>query len=158
MYAPITNFVRIFFLSFESVKALIVWSLLLDTASWAMANKLHTTWPPRMRIVPPFGLRNTVENFTKFSNLVQTCRFAPQASIYSHVSKSSSKKECMNLSLNSAFSKNTGNSNFPTPLELCRFSTTSAIHLFKNSEWLSSRTGKKLFQVSRVLGPQIGLE
>ena len=49
----------------------------------------------------------------------------------------------MNFSLNSVFSKYTANSDFPTPLKLCRFSTTSAIHLFKNSTWLCRRTGKK---------------
>ena len=32
-------------------------------------EQFHTTWPPRMRIVPPFGLRftNAVKNFTKSS-------------------------------------------------------------------------------------------
>ena len=41
-------------------------------------------------------------------------------------------------------SKYTANSDFPTPLELCPFSTTSAvIHLLKNSTWLCSRTGIK---------------
>ena len=73
----------------------------------------------------------------------KNCPFAPQASICSHVPKSSSQKGCMNLSLNGVFSKYTANSEFPTPLELCPFSTTSAIHLFKNSTRLCSRTGKK---------------
>ena len=73
----------------------------------------------------------------------KNCPFAPQASICSHVPKSSSQKVCMNLSLNGVFSKYTANSEFPTPLELCPFSTTSAIHLFKNSTRLCSRTGKK---------------
>ena len=49
----------------------------------------------------------------------------------------------MNFSLNSVFSKYTANSDFPTPLKFCLFSTTSAIHLFKNSTWLCRRTGKK---------------
>ena len=31
------------------------------------ANKLHETWPLRMRVMPHFGLRNTVKNFTKRS-------------------------------------------------------------------------------------------
>ena len=31
------------------------------------ANKLHATWPLRMRVMPHFGLRNTVKNFTKRS-------------------------------------------------------------------------------------------
>ena len=32
-------------------------------------EQFHTTWPPRMRIVPPLGLRftNAVKNFTKSS-------------------------------------------------------------------------------------------
>ena len=49
----------------------------------------------------------------------------------------------MNLSLNSVFSKYTANSDFPAPMELCPVSTTSAIHLFKDSTWLCGRTGKK---------------
>ena len=32
-------------------------------------EQFHTTWPPRMQIVPPFGLRftNAVKNFRKSS-------------------------------------------------------------------------------------------
>ena len=78
-----------------------------------------------------------------FPNLVKNCPFAPQPSIYLHVPKYSSQKGCMNFSLNSVFFKYTANSDFPTPLKLCPFSTTSAIHLFKNSTWLCRRTGKK---------------
>ena len=83
------------------------------------------------------------EQYGNFPNLVKNYPFAPQASIYSRVPKSSSQKGCMNFSLNSVFSKYTANSDFPTPLKLCPFSTTSAIHLFKNSTWLRRRTGKK---------------
>ena len=91
------------------------------------------------------------EQYGNFPNLVKNCPFAPQASIYSHVPKSSSQKGCMNFSLNSVFSKYTANNDFPTPLKLCPFSTTSAIYLFKNSSWLCRRTGKKnKFQVARV--------
>ena len=69
------------------------------------------------------------EKYGNFPNLVKNCPFTPQESICSHV--------------NSVFSKYTANSDFPTPLELCPISTTSAIHLFKNSTWLCSRTDKK---------------
>ena len=111
-------------------------------------EQLLTTWPPRMRTVPPFGLRNTVKNFTKRSMKIsltwsKIVLFLLKRQYVRMSLKSSSKKECMNLSLNSVFSKYTANSNFPTPLALCLFSTTSTIHLFKNSAWLSSRTGKK---------------
>ena len=83
------------------------------------------------------------EKYGNFPALVKNCPFAPQASICWHVPKSSSQKGCMNLSLNGVLSKYTANSEFPTPLELCPFSTTSAIYLFKNSTRLCSRTGKK---------------
>ena len=83
------------------------------------------------------------EKYGNFPNLAKNCPLAPQVSICSHVPKSSSQKGCMNLSLNRVFSTYTANSDFPTPLEVCPFSTTSAIHLFKNSTWLCSRTGKK---------------
>ena len=83
------------------------------------------------------------EQYGNFPNLVKNCPFAPRASIYSHVPKSSSQKRCMNFSLNSVFSKYTANSDLPTPLKLCSFSTTSATHLFKNSTWLCRRTRKK---------------
>ena len=66
------------------------------------------------------------------------------------------KKGCRNLSLKSVFSRYTANRNFPTPLELCPFSTTSAIQLFKNIALLRSRTGKKqssTLLVSKVLKP-----
>ena len=114
-------------------------------------KQFHTTWPPRMQIVPPFGLfwiykrceELYKEKYWNFPNIVKNCPFAPQASISSHVLKSSSQKGCMNLSLNSVFSKYTANCDCPTPLELCPFSTTSAIYLFKNSTWLCIITGKK---------------
>ena len=96
------------------------------------------------------------EKYGNFPNLVKNCPFAPQASICSHVPKSSSQKGWMNLSLNSVFSKYTANSDFPMPLELCPISTTSAIHLFKNSTWLCSRTGKK--QVPSCSCLRYGLE
>ena len=83
------------------------------------------------------------KQYGNFPNLVKNYPCAPQASIYSHGPKSSSQKGCMNFSLNSIFSKYTANSDFSTPLNLCPFSTTSAIHLFKNSTWLCRRTGKK---------------
>ena len=71
------------------------------------------------------------EKYGNFANLVKNCPFTPQESIFSHV--------------NSVFSIYTANSDFPTPLEPCPISTTSAIrvHLFKNSTWLGSRTAKK---------------
>ena len=87
--------------------------------------------------------RTLKEQYGNFPNLVKNCPFSPQASMYSHVPKSSSQKGCVNFSLNSVFSKYTANSDFPTPLKLCPFSTTSAIYLFKNSTWLCRRTGKK---------------
>ena len=45
------------------------------------------------------------EKYGNFPNFVKNCPFARQASIYSHVPKSSSQKGCMNLSLRSVFSK-----------------------------------------------------
>ena len=64
----------------------------------------------------------------------------------------------MNFSLNSVFSKYTANSDFPTSLKLCPFSTTSAIHLFKNSTWLCRRTGKKQVPSCSCLDNAIVLE
>ena len=132
----------------------------MQTVRTTHGEQFHKTWPPRMRIVPLFGLRftNAVKNFTKrsmenFPTLVKNCPFAPQASICSHVPKSSSQKGCMNLSLNGVFSKYTANSEFPTPLEPCPFSTTSAIRLFKNSTRLCSKTGKKQVPSCSCLRP-----
>ena len=98
-----------------------------------------------MRIVPLFARHVEIykDKYENFQHLAKNCPFAPQASICSHVPKSSSQKGCMNLSLNSVFSKCIANSDFPTPLELSPFSTVYAIHLFKNSTWWYSRTGKK---------------
>ena len=104
-------------------------------------EQFHTTWPPCKRIVQP--LEPYKEQYGNFPNLVKNCPFALQASIYSHVPKSSSQKGCMNFSLISVFSKYTANSDFPTPLKLCPFSTTSTKHLFKNSTRLCRRTGKE---------------
>ena len=71
------------------------------------------------------------EKNENFPNLVKRFPLAPQALICSHVSKSSSQDGCMNLSLNRVFTKYIANSDFPTPLDLCPFSTTSSIHLLK---------------------------
>ena len=58
---------------------------------------------------------------------------------------------CRNLSLKSVFSRYTANRNFPTPLELCPFSTTSAIQLFKKYCIVEQQNRKKTkFHVARV--------
>ena len=93
------------------------------------------------------------EKHGNFPNLVKNCTFAPQVSICSHVPKSSSQKGCMNLSLNSVFSKFTANSDFQTPLELCPFSTTSAIHFLKNGKIVQgcvAEEDQNKFQVARA--------
>ena len=71
-------------------------------------EQFHTTWPLRIRCKELYK-----EKYGNFPNLVKNCLFARQASICLHVPKSSSKKGCMNLSLNSVFSKCTANSDFP---------------------------------------------
>ena len=53
-------FVRLFFLCLERVRP-----CLYDLCTRPHGEQLHTTWPPRMRIVPFFTLRNTVKNFIK---------------------------------------------------------------------------------------------
>ena len=52
-------FVRLF-LCLEGVRP-----CLYDLCTRPHGEQLHTTWPPRMRIVPFFRLRNTVKNFIK---------------------------------------------------------------------------------------------
>ena len=175
MYAPIKNFARFyvgktisysraifalllncFFLSLESVKALLIWSRVPDTTS-------------RRRIAYNMVAAHancaifwTLKNFTRRSMEVSL----PLSKIVVLLLKrqyvgmfpvqSVLRERCRNLSLKSVFSKYTVNRNFPTPLELCPFSTTSAIQLFKNIAWLSSRTGKKkssTLLVSKVLKP-----
>ena len=71
MYAPITNFAF-----FCILKVLRPFYMVLDTRHSIMANNC-LIWPLHMRIVPSFGRRNTVKNFTNFPNLVQNCPFAP---------------------------------------------------------------------------------
>ena len=51
-----------FFLCLERVRP-----CLYDVCTRPHGEQLHTTWPPRMRIVPFFRLRNTVKNFLKKS-------------------------------------------------------------------------------------------
>ena len=66
MYTPITNFARLFFLSLElEVLRPCLYSLGYPTQPYG--EHFHAAWPLRMRIVPPFGVRNTVKKFTKRS-------------------------------------------------------------------------------------------
>ena len=67
MYAPITNFARLFF-SLESVKALFIYGLGYPTQPHG--EKLHAAWALSMRIVPPFRVRIYKKKSGNFPNLV----------------------------------------------------------------------------------------
>ena len=64
MCARITNFARLFFGLLKVLRPCLYG---LGYPSQPNGEQLHQKWPLRMRIVPPFGVRNTVKNFTKRS-------------------------------------------------------------------------------------------
>ena len=75
MYAPITNFARLFFCLLKVLRPCL-YGLGYPTKSHG--EQLLATWALCMRIVPRFGLINTVKNFTKRSmeiSLICSSRF-----------------------------------------------------------------------------------
>ena len=60
-----SQILRVFFFCLLKVLRRCLYGLGYPTQPYG--EQLHATWPLRMRIVPPFGVRNTVKNFTKRS-------------------------------------------------------------------------------------------